>query len=79
MYLLEYGKLIFDHKYVEIIIEKITIKNIKKFVFNLYKLLILLAILIVFMKLGEATKFEYKGDQAKTKKERLVIKIVKKG
>ena len=23
----------------------------------------------VFMKLGEATKFEYKGDQAKTKKE----------
>ena len=27
----------------------------------------------VFMKLGEATKFEYKGDQAKTKKERLVI------
>ena len=25
------------------------------------------------MKLGEATKFEYKGDQAKTKKERLVI------
>jgi|TARA_B110000261_G_scaffold86439_1_gene98823 long-chain acyl-CoA synthetase len=28
---------------------------------------------IVFMKLGEATKFEYKGDQAKTKKERLVI------
>ena len=28
---------------------------------------------IVFMKLGEATKFEYKGDKAKTKKERLVI------
>ena len=28
----------------------------------------------VYMKLGEATKFEYKGDQAKTKKERLVIK-----
>jgi long-chain acyl-CoA synthetase len=27
----------------------------------------------VFMKLGEATKFEYKGDQAKTKKERLVF------
>tara|TARA_A100001011_G_scaffold232034_1_gene239999 strand:- start:995 stop:2002 length:1008 start_codon:yes stop_codon:yes gene_type:complete len=27
----------------------------------------------VYMKLGEATKFEYKGDQAKTKKERLVI------
>ena len=25
------------------------------------------------MKLGEATKFEYKGDQEKTKKERLVI------
>jgi long-chain acyl-CoA synthetase len=27
----------------------------------------------VFMKLGEATKFEYKGDQAKTKKERLIL------
>ena len=27
----------------------------------------------VFMKLGEATKFEYKGDQAKTKKERLIF------
>ena len=27
----------------------------------------------VYMKLGEATKFEYKGDQAKTKKERLII------
>jgi len=27
----------------------------------------------VFMKLGEATKFEYKGDQEKTKKERLVF------
>ena len=27
----------------------------------------------VYMKLGETTKFEYKGDQAKTKKERLVI------
>ena len=26
-----------------------------------------------FMKLGEATKFEYKGDQAKTKKERLIF------
>ena len=27
----------------------------------------------VYMKLGEATKFEYKGDQIKTKKERLII------